>query len=70
MLGFPGPAQPSPTLGDDRLRAAGVSVPVVYTTANENPAVRVTALQSGCVAYLTKPFSGDGAIEKASAMLT
>ena len=52
------------------LKAAGISVPVIYMTANDNPAVRVAALQSGCVAYLTKPFSGKALIEsleKASA---
>ena len=40
-----------------RLKAAGISVPVIYITANDNTAVRVAALQSGCLAYLTKPFS-------------
>jgi len=40
-----------------RLKAAGISVPVIYMTGNDNPAVRVAALQSGCVAYLTNPFS-------------
>jgi FixJ family two-component response regulator len=52
------------------LKAAGISVPVIYMTANDSPAVRVAALQSGCVAYLTKPFSGKALIEsleKASA---
>jgi FixJ family two-component response regulator len=46
-----------------RLKADGVSVPVVYITANDNPAVRVAALQSGCVAYLTKPFSAKSLME-------
>ena len=53
-----------------RLKAAGISVPVIYMTGNDNPAVRVAALQSGCIAYLTKPFSGKALIEslkKASA---
>ena len=39
------------------LKAAGVSVPVIYITGNETPAVREAALQSGCLAFLTKPFS-------------
>ena len=55
-----------------RLKAAGISVPVIYMTGNDNPAVRVAALQSGCVAYLTKPFSAKVLIEslkKASAGL-
>ena len=40
-----------------RLKAAGSSVPVIYMTGNDSPAVRTAALQSGCLAYLTKPFS-------------
>jgi DNA-binding response OmpR family regulator len=46
-----------------RLNAAGISVPVIYMTANDNPAVRAAALQSGCLAYLTKPFSAISLIE-------
>src|SRR3954471_12674419 len=38
------------------LRAAGSSVPVIFMTGNDNPAIREAALQSGCIAYLTKPF--------------
>ena len=54
------------------LKAAGISVPVIYITANDNPAVRMAALESGCIAYLTKPFSARSLIEpieKASAGL-
>jgi CheY-like chemotaxis protein len=40
-----------------RLKAANISVPVIYMTGNDGPAVREAAHQSGCVAYLTKPFS-------------
>jgi len=46
-----------------RLKAAGISVPVIYITANDTTAVRVAALQSGCLAYLTKPFSSKSLIE-------
>jgi FixJ family two-component response regulator len=46
-----------------RLKATGISVPVVYTTAKDNPAVRMAALQSGCLAFLTKPFSAQSLIE-------
>lgn len=56
-----------------RLKAAGISVPIIYISANDNPAVRVAALQSGCLAYLTKPFSAKSLIEqleRASAGLT
>ena len=47
----------------DRLKAAGNSVPVIYMTGNDTPAVREAALQSGCLAYLTKPFSAKSLIE-------
>ena len=52
------------------LKAAGVSVPVIYITGNEDPAVRKAALASGCIAFLKKPFSAQSLIEplkKASA---
>ncbi len=55
-----------------RLKAAGISLPVIYITANDSPAVRTAALESGCLAYLTKPFSAKSLIEpieKASAGL-
>jgi FixJ family two-component response regulator len=39
------------------LNAADVSVPVIYITGNDTPAVREAALDSGCIAFLTKPFS-------------
>ena len=45
------------------LKASGVSVPVIYITGNEDPAVREAALNSGCVAFLTKPFSTQELIE-------
>jgi FixJ family two-component response regulator len=45
------------------LKAANISVPVIYTTGNDTPAVREAALQSGCLAYLTKPFSAKLLIE-------
>jgi FixJ family two-component response regulator len=40
-----------------RLKAAGIRVPVIYMTGNEDPAVRMAALDSGCIAFLIKPFS-------------
>jgi FixJ family two-component response regulator len=55
------------------LKAAGICVPVIYMTANDNAAVRAAALQSGCLAYLEKPFSAQSLIEplkKASTGLT
>ena len=53
-----------------RLKADGHSVPVIYMTASDNPAIREAALNSGCIAFLTKPFSVQELIEplkKASA---
>jgi FixJ family two-component response regulator len=52
------------------LKADGISVPIIYMTGNRDPAVRKAALDSGCVAFLTKPFSGQELMEplkKASA---
>ena len=52
-----------------RLKAVNVSVPVIYMTGNDNPTVREAAHQSGCLAYLTKPFSSKSlidALERAS----
>jgi len=40
-----------------RLKQANISVPVIYITGNDSPAVRRAAHLSGCLAYLTKPFS-------------
>ena len=39
------------------LKADGVSVPVIYVTGNDDPTVCKAALDSGCIAFLTKPFS-------------
>ena len=46
-----------------RLKEANNSVPVVYITGNDSPAVRTAAHQSGCLAYLTKPFSAKSLME-------
>jgi FixJ family two-component response regulator len=55
-----------------RLRAAGISVPVIYITASDSDTVRMAATESGCLAYLTKPFPSKSLIEpldRASARL-
>jgi FixJ family two-component response regulator len=55
-----------------RLEADGISVPAIYTTANDNHAVCMAAMESGCITFLTKPFSATSLIdpiEKASAGL-
>jgi len=38
-----------------QLAASGISLPVIYITGNDNRATRLAALESGCIAYLTKP---------------
>jgi FixJ family two-component response regulator len=45
------------------LKAAGISVPVIFITASDNETVRTAATESGCLAYLTKPFSAKSLIE-------
>ena len=55
-----------------RLIDAGISLPVIYITGNDNPATREAALQSGCLAYLTKPFSAEALaanLRRASAVM-
>ena len=46
-----------------RLKEANNSVPVIYITGNDTPATREAAHQSGCLAYLTKPFSAKSLME-------
>ena len=46
-----------------RLRVAGISLPIIYITANDSPTVRRAAIESGCIAYLTKPFGAKSLIE-------
>jgi len=46
-----------------RLRAAGFAIPVIYITASDSPVTRMAAIESGCIAYLTKPFSAKSLME-------
>jgi FixJ family two-component response regulator len=46
-----------------RLTDAGISLPVIYITANDSHATRMAAMASGCIAYLTKPFPSKSLIE-------
>ena len=46
-----------------RLKAAGISLPVIYMTGKDSEATRMAAMASGCIAYLTKPFTGRSLIE-------
>jgi len=45
------------------LKAANISMPVIFMTGNDSPSNRTAALQSGCLAYLIKPFSALSLIE-------
>jgi CheY-like chemotaxis protein len=47
----------------ERLKAAGISVPVIFITGSDNAAARAAAIQSGCIAYLEKPFSTKSLME-------
>jgi FixJ family two-component response regulator len=47
----------------EALKAAGVTAPVIYITGNADPKIREAAVTSGCVAFLTKPFSSRELIE-------
>jgi FixJ family two-component response regulator len=46
-----------------RLANSGVSLPVVYITGNDSEANRAGAIESGCIAYLIKPFAASSLID-------
>ncbi|MEK9283008.1 MULTISPECIES: response regulator [unclassified Bradyrhizobium] len=46
-----------------KLAAAGATAPVIYITGNDCAANRAAAIASGCIAYLTKPFTAQSLIE-------
>lgn len=41
----------------------GVRLPVIYITGNDSETNRAAATGSGCIAYLTKPFTASSLIE-------
>ena len=41
----------------------GVGLPVIFITGNDSDANRSAAIEAGCIAYLTKPFSARSLIE-------
>jgi FixJ family two-component response regulator len=54
------------------LADSGIELPVIYITGNDSPATRMAAMASGCLAYLTKPFTARSLIEpieKAAALV-
>jgi len=46
-----------------RLKEDGVSVPVIYMTGKQDRVVRDAALASGCIGFLTKPFSAQSLLK-------
>ena len=55
-----------------RLTGMGVGAPVIFITGHDSPANRASAIDSGCIAYLTKPFVAQSLVdpvERASAMI-
>jgi FixJ family two-component response regulator len=45
------------------LANAGFTIPIVFMTADDNESVKRRAMETGCVAFLLKPFSADVLIE-------
>ena len=45
------------------LSETGVSLPVIFITANDSDSIRTAAMESGCIAYLTKPFPAKSLLE-------
>lgn len=46
-----------------RLSQKGVAAPVIYITGNDSHATRSAAIESDCIAYLTKPFTANSLME-------
>ena len=53
----------------DRLIAMGYCIPIIFLTGHPNENVRIRAMKTGAVAFLSKPCNGDhllGYLEQAS----
>ncbi len=46
-----------------RLSERGVLLPVIFITGNDSDTTRAAALESGCAAYLPKPFTAKSLID-------
>ena len=42
-----------------QLASSGLMLPIIFMTANENERVKRRAVETGCVAFLHKPFTAD-----------
>jgi len=49
------------------LAAAGLRLPIIYMTGSPDETLRARAMQAGCVAFLTKPFTPTALDEALSA---
>jgi FixJ family two-component response regulator len=45
------------------LSSKGITAPVIYVTGNDSQASRLAAIESGCLAYLSKPFTARSFID-------
>ncbi|HEY2529738.1 MAG TPA: response regulator [Xanthobacteraceae bacterium] len=53
-----------------QLTSSSISLPVIFITGNDSDIIRNAALEVGCVAYLTKPFSAKSLIEAVESATT
>ena len=53
-----------------RLTAAGSTLPVIFSTAIDDDAVKTTAIQLGGVAYMRQPFTAEMPITAVANALT
>jgi FixJ family two-component response regulator len=47
---------------------AGFTIPIIFMSANSNESAKRRAAETGCVAFLTKPFSADALIHTLAAL--
>lgn len=45
------------------LAERGIAAPVIFITGNDSEANRLAAIESGCIAYLNKPFTAQSFFE-------
>jgi FixJ family two-component response regulator len=53
-----------------QLAAADSRLPVIFMTGNDHESIRKQALETGCVAYLRKPFLADALMSAIAKALT
>jgi FixJ family two-component response regulator len=42
-----------------RLAGAGFTIPIIFMTADNDESIKIRAVETGCVAFLSKPFSSE-----------